>query len=185
MEHFREIEIEDFDTIVQKSLEFITSQTFFNNPKQDCFHYLDYDEFIKHCPEILTAFRMYNITPIRFSAFWMTKDSECLIHIDSPNYNARVNLPILNCDNSATAFYSAKILDPIVQTNGLTLYPCDQESAVEVERITIKKATVIKINSPHKVIMFTDGITRLTLSIQFDRDPVFLITPISIVYSPL
>ena len=177
MHYFQEIDIDNFDLIVQKSLEFITAQPFYNTDKKDCFHYLDYDAFVKHCPEILTAFSRYDISPVRFSAFWMTRDKECLIHIDNLYTNARVNLPILNCESSATAFYETEIFKSIKQKNGLTLHPCRQEDAVEVERVTIKKATVIRVNMPHKVIMFKDGISRLTLSIQFDRDPVFLIQP--------
>jgi hypothetical protein len=44
-----------------------------------------------------------------------------------------------------------------------------------VDRVEITQATVIRVNEPHDVVMNSNTEHRITLTLGFDRDPVFLL----------
>ena len=175
MLYFKEIDIDFYNEIVEKSIEYVLTQPFLTDKKQNSFFKLDLQSYFKHCPEALVSFTNLGLTPTMVAVYYTVEDSDSPIHIDYPVPDSRINIPLLNCDSSATVFYESPVTQRVAQENGLNLYLCDPATAVEVARITIKKATVIRVNKPHKVHMFKEGIPRICLTVRFEQDPKFLL----------
>jgi len=175
MRYFKEIDIDFYDEIVKKSIEYVLSQPFVTEEKIDNFFKLDLKSYFNYCPEALKAFSKLGLTPMMVAVYYTVKDEESPIHIDYPTPDCRINIPLINCDSSATVFYEAPLTTKEQQNNGLNFYLCDADAAVEVARVTIRKATVIRVNKPHKVHMFKKGAPRMCLTVRFVQDPKFLL----------
>lgn len=129
------------------------------------------------CPEIKVAFNKYELTPTIAAVYIMYNTTHTSIHIDGFLPRARINLPLLNCKNTYTNFYKNKA-GPIKWINpesGKVSYTAVSDSIL-VDRVEIKQATIIRTNVFHSVDLPIDNpVPRITLTLGFDKDPVFLL----------
>jgi hypothetical protein len=110
----------------------------------------------------------------------MHKTSDVKIHIDNYKYknvNARINIPILNTQNTFTRFYTggifASVTNPLTNITALRL--TDFNGLKLVDKVEIDKPTVMRVNEPHDILKLNSEIPRITLTLGFDKDPVFLL----------
>jgi len=177
MIYYKELDIPNFELIVSKTRNFIESDTTLISKRVfSAWHFLDFEKYISSVPEILTSFSEYGLTPIRVAAFVTYTTANGRPHIDYCLEEARINLPILNCEGSSTTFYEDTTFECVVDPITKIAYNTITGPLHKVDSFEIKKATVMRVRKPHGVSMTnTKDVPRITLTIKFDKDPVFLL----------
>jgi hypothetical protein len=172
--YYKKIEIDHLDAIKIKCLEYVKTQAdIYHNPKGSYLN-LNFTELTAYCPELLTAFNRYDIVCIYAAAFVTYRNTDISVHIDSGHNQARINIPLENCKNTFTGFYKGGLsLSYVNKVTGTTATRII--GAKLVDKVEIDQATVIRVKAPHSVQMDDANAPRVTLTIGFDRDPVFLL----------
>ena len=180
MIYYKKIEIDYYDEVIADTLTYLRNQRpeIYNRTINATYYILDINEFKKFCPKLDLAFSRYKIVCDFVVAFVMKTNSNVPLHID--NYqkgNARINIPILNTKGTYTRFYTGgtfkEVVNPITKVPALTLKNID--GLKRVDSVEIDQATVIRVNEPHDVFMDIKNSPRITLTLGFDKDPVFLL----------
>ena len=174
--YYKKIEIDHLDIIKIKCLEYVKTQAdIYYNP-QGSYLNLNFTELVAYCPELLTAFNQYDIVCTYAAAFVTYSNSEVLVHIDDGNDQARINIPLENCKNTFTGFYKGGMpLSYINKTTGTIATRFIGPGITLIDQVEIDQATVIRVKAPHSVQMDEAHAPRVTLTIGFNRDPVFLL----------
>lgn len=179
MLYYKKIEIDFYDEIVADTLKYLKEQKsdIYNRTIQATYYVLDLDEFKKNCPKLDLAFARYDLVCNFAVAFVMYNSSHAKIHVDNYNNNARINIPILNTIGTYTRFYTGgsfkQIRNP--DTNVPSLALASVTNLKQVDKVEIDSPTVIRVNEPHDVVMNSSYAPRITLTLGFDRDPIFLL----------
>lgn len=180
MKYYKKIEIDYYEDIIADTLSYLKNQKpdIYNRTIDATYYALDLDEFKKFCPKLDLGFARYGIVCNYAVAFVMKHSSNVPIHID--NYalgDARINLPILNTKGTSTVYYTGgvfqEIVNPVTKITALRLKSV--EGLKRVDSVEIDQATVIRVNEPHNIIMNLNNVPRITLTLGFDKDPVFLL----------
>jgi hypothetical protein len=180
MKYYKKIEIDFYNEVVSDTLNYLKNQKpdIYNRKINATYYILDINEFKEFCPKLDLAFSRYGIVCDFAVAFVMKTNSNSPLHID--NYSkgdARINLPILNTKGTHTRFYTGgtfrEIVNPITKVPALSLKNID--GLKRVDSVEIDQATVIRVNEPHDILMDTNNSPRITLTLGFDKDPVFLL----------
>lgn len=175
MQYYRKIEIDNLSEIISKCLAYVKTQKeiYYQYPL-GAYRNLNFEELVAHCPELMTAFSKYNIVPTYAAAFVLYRNSSVYVHIDSGTDLARINIPLQHCKNTFTEFYtgskSESYFNPETGIAATKIF----ESTL-VDKVEIDQATVMRVKEPHSVHMDEDHAPRVTLTIGFNRDPVFLL----------
>lgn len=175
MQYYKKIEIDNLQEIISKCLAYVKTQKeiYYQYPL-GAYRNLNFQELVAHCPELLTAFNNYNITPTYAAAFIVYRNAHVLVHVDAGSDLARINIPLQNCKNTFTEFYVGgereEYVNPITGTTATKIF-----GSTLVDKVEIDQATVIRVKEPHSVHMDENHAPRVTLTIGFDRDPVFLL----------
>ena len=179
MIYYKPIELEYYNIIIHKCLTYIkTIHTVYNRslPKASWYD-LNLMTLIKECPEIILAFNKYDLKPVMVGAHVMYDPTHTSVHVDGYPAQARINLPLLNCKNTYTTFYESKT-EPVKSINldsGVVSYSAVGDYKL-VDRVEIKQATIIRTKVLHSVdLPIGNPIPRITLSLGFNKDPVFLL----------
>jgi hypothetical protein len=180
MIYYKKIEIDYYDEVIADTLNYLRNQRpeIYNRTINATYYILDINEFKKYCPKLDLAFQRYDIVCNFVVAFVMKKNSDTPLHVD--NYaggNARINLPILNTEGSYTRFYTGgeftKVINPVTKVPALVIKAFN--GLKMVDRVEITQATVIRVNEPHDIALNPNTNHRITLTLGFDRDPIFLL----------
>ena len=180
MIYYKKIDIDFYDEIVEDTLNYLKNYKpdVYNLTIPATYNVLDLAEFKRYCPKLDLGFAKYNIVCNFAVAFVMNKTSDVKLHID--NYSlgiARINIPILNTSNTYTRFYTGgefvKVTNPVTNISALRL--SGNKDLRTVAGVEIDKATVMRVNVPHDILKLNPGTPRITLTLGFDRDPVFLL----------
>jgi len=175
MIYYKKLDLE-FSEVAKKTLAYVRLhkdkvKSFWTN--------VNFEEFSIHVPEILTMFAPLNITPIRVSI--IATLSEVAIHRDNhiegniPTPTARINIPILNCYESETRFWSTTAEPKLVFLDNGTPYlyletaDCKLEDVLQLDR-----ATVLRVIEPHSVHPGPKS-PRISLTVQFREDIEYLL----------
>ena len=173
--YYRKIKIDYLSEIITKCLSYVkTQEDIYFQKTVGAYRNLNFDELIDCCPELLTAFDRYNIKCTYAATFVTYQNLGIFPHRDGGNDQARINIPLENCKNTFTEFYEGG--QPHVYVNPLTKIIATRiVDARLVDQVEIDQATVIRVKAPHSVKMDEDHFPRVTITIGFDRDPVFLL----------
>jgi len=180
MQYYKKIEIDYFDEIVSDTLTYLKEQKpdIYNKTIKATYYVLDVNEFKNHCPKLDLGFARYDLICNFAVAFVMHKTSDVQLHIDRYSLGkARINLPILNTHNTFTRFYTGGIFTSVTNplTNITALRLTDFNGLKLVDKVEIDKPTVMRVNEPHDILKLNSEIPRITLTLGFDKDPVFLL----------
>jgi hypothetical protein len=164
----------DVYNYVKKNTNYLNRHGFFWNTLSKVKHTPCYDA-------LAPVFKSAGFDLIRIS-FLIINEPSVTIHADT-NYPgqapcaARINLPVLNCDDSETRFYSAIKWDPIVKKlgNGVTYEYHTPENCKLESVTTISGPTILRVNELHNVILHKPIYPRITLTCTLDPDPVYLL----------
>ena len=180
MQYYKKIEIDYFDEIVSDTLKYLKEQkpNIYNKTIEASNFILDLNEFKQHCPKLDLGFTRYNIICIFAVAVVTHKINDVKVHVDKYSLGkARINLPIINTHNTFTRFYTGGTFTS--STNPLTNVTSFKLTGIDglklVDKVEIDQATVMRINEPHDILKLNSEIPRITLSLGFNKDPVFLL----------
>jgi len=132
-------------------------------------------DVVKFCPELIFSLLNKGLK-IKAISIYKTFNNNTIVHIDDVKnlYKSRLNIPILNCENTHTIFYDAVPMPPVEQKHkNLKLIPCFNE--IEVDRVTIDQPTIIRVDQPHRVLMDEKYFPRICLTVKCDPDPIILL----------
>jgi hypothetical protein len=180
MQYYKKIEIDYFDEIVADTLKYLKEHkpNIYNKTIEATYYVLDLDEFKKYCPKLDLGFVRYDLICNFAVAFVMNKTSDVKVHIDRYTLGkARINLPIINTNNTFTRFYTGGNFTPYTNplTNITSMQINDFDNLILVDKVEIDKATVMLVNQPHDILKVNTARPRITLTLGFDRDPAFLL----------
>ena len=180
MKYYKKIEIDYYDDVIADTLIYLKNHKpdIYNRTINATYYPLDINEFKQFCPKLDLAFARYDIVCDFVVAFVMKTNRDAPLHVD--NYSrgdARINLPILNTKGSKTIFYTGGIFKEYI--NPITKVPSKMlisgEGLKKVGEVEIDQSTVIRVNEPHMITMNANNSPRITLTLGFNKDPVFLL----------
>jgi len=179
MKYYRELDISNYDIIVKKCLIFVKTNPviFLRKVETASYYHLDVDRLLKMCPELIDAFLEFDLHVNYAAVYVMYSPAHTAPHKDDFPQQARINIPLLNCTGTFTAFYknagTAMTIHPDLKVPRFYVTNTDYEIADKVE---IKKTTVLRISEVHNILMPDQNpIPRINLSIGFKEYPVFLL----------
>ena len=173
--YYQKIEIDYLDQIMTKCLAYVKTQEDIYFQKQvGAYRNLNFNELITACPELSTAFDRYDIKCTYSASFILYTTAGNFVHIDAGTDQARINIPLENCQNTFTEFYEGG--KSLSYTNSVTGTTATRIIGAKlVDQVEIDQATVIRVKAAHSVRMDENHAPRVTLTLGFDRDPVFLL----------
>ena len=177
MIYYRKININHYEDIISKSLNFVRSANgiFERANKNSSYYGIDVDELLIVCPEISQAFGVYGLSCDYAAAFVMYGPEDCKIHIDGYHKKARINLPLINCSNTFTNFYTNVKVEQKAKPYGHSLVAINNDCEL-ADQVEVDQAVVLRTSAPHFVVLpETNPVPRITLTLGFDPDPVFLL----------
>lgn len=172
MQYWKHIDIDHYDTIVSKTLDFIKTKTVHMDRKKyrGPFINLPHYDFIKHVPEVNLAFKKYGLFFEDANIFLMWDNRDCVPHKDYTDSIARVNLPILNCEGTKTLFYENLKSKRLILPTGAPFYMTMNKDFRQVDEVEMTQATIVRISEGHSVIMNESNFPRITLTLSFTPD---------------
>ena len=179
MIYYKKIFIDDLEIIQSKVLGFIKANpAVYYRKSATSYNYLNVPELLNHCPELITSFAKFDLKIIFAASHCMWKNIESVVHIDRVPWECRINLPILNTKGTSTLFYTNVEYkeDVQVMANGESYdtYLTTNTDFIEVDSVEIDQPTVLRVRAPHKVVMNELTVPRITLTLGFNRDPVYM-----------
>lgn len=185
MIYFKEIDLDNYDLVLDQCRTYIKSNSkIYNRELAKASAYsIPIHILSQACPELKSSFIKYGLHVVTASAYVMYKPEHTSLHVDLCRTKSRINLPIFNCEGTYLNFYSnAKTMLVTNPDSGYkNLHVTNPDECIVEAALELKKATVVLITEPHKVILPTGSVTpRITLSLGFDKDPTYLLSPHSL-----
>ena len=119
----------------------------------------------KICPELQEIFDPLQLT-IQTVAFVKMDENQSPIHRDLTSYSARINIPVLHCENTVTKFFTSQAEPRIIDvTPPIPAYKA--EDCVEVASVVLSKPTVLRIREIHQIISNNPYKPRVSCTIGF------------------
>jgi hypothetical protein len=195
MKYYREIQLDNFEIVKKKILYFFIKHYSKQLKKIHGFHFVKNINWLcDMVPELKPAFAKYELE-INYLAFYVANvytidyvpENEPLkklyhgaknpIHVDHYHNQARINIPILNTAGTFTRFFTdCNIITYRNPFSTVPLYLVSNTDYKEVDAVELLTTTVLRVNEPH-LVHIPEGIKlpRITLTIGFDKDPVYLL----------
>jgi len=154
-----------------------SNTSYLANTSVNMWRYADRNDLFEKVPELQELFKPMGLT-IHFAAFFVSENRSSLIHIDADkNSNARINLPVLNCENTETRFYKSDY-PPVKrqQPDGINYWYIDPVTCTHVDSFFLNEPVIFKVNEPHQVIgESVTTIPRVSCTIGFTQEIIHLI----------
>jgi len=179
MIYFKEIDIDNLVIIQEKCLAYIkTQETVYKKLKPASWYILNVEELKASCPKLQESFSKINLDINYAAAIVMMEEKDIRVHTDNWHQEARINIPLLNCENTFTKFYSniktKELHNPSTGMVSKTVTNLDEiiyECGLE-----LRKATILRSNEGHHITLPNGNpVPRISLTIGFEQDPVYLL----------
>ena len=177
MKYYKYLDL-DWQPASEKLKEYIfkVNTAILSNPRSTSWKPTNLNEVLAYAPEVIEMVKPLNIT-IRYLAFFVSDYQQGTLHIDADNYSkCRINIPILNCENTETRFFETTA-EPIktLQPNGIPLYNLDPAKCIQVDHLCLTQAVVFRNNKPHQVVSNNSNLPRISCTIGFNEDIEYLL----------
>lgn len=172
--YWAKIHVPEWRIIQSSTLQYIQKNNIIDQLPRNGFIVLDYNTFTAACPQITSCLNKYN-NVVLWAGIYLTRDSAySKIHIDydGDQHQCRLNIPILNCKNTTTEFYEGGQYTSITQQNGLNFLYETSGTAVKVDEVELDSPTILRVKSPHKIVMHTAATPRISLTLYTQHDLV-------------
>ena len=177
---YKKLDINNHTLLTKEAHDFVLSQSnIYNRSAKINLITANLNDALSAMPS-LNIFNHLNIKITKVLFFVLYDNKQCGIHSDSWTNSARINVPVLNCKDSVLEFWSGVEWYSVINAQGNTVkIGKDGTGKLECE-VVIDRPTVVSVNEPHRVVMKNDSkIPRITLSLDFDRCPSFLLTDVA------
>lgn len=124
--------------------------------------------------ELPILFAPLGLEPETYYAFVLWAPSQCGIHSDTSDHEARINLPVLNTAGTKTAFYDSVKYETARNGQGLPVKLAINQNLEPCCVADSDRPLLLRVKEFHKVLMPLAPAPRITLSIGFKTDPVSL-----------
>jgi hypothetical protein len=134
------------------------------------------NDVLEKVPQLPVVFQPLNLT-IRYVAFFVSNYQYGTIHIDADTISkARINLPVLNCENTETRFYTTSgMTNKIFQDNGVSLMNIDPGTCTHVDQFYLTQPVVFRNTHPHQVVSNNVNHPRISCTVAFNEDIEYLL----------
>ena len=179
MRYFKEIDIDNLEIIQKKCLDYIkTQETVYKKLKPASWYILNVEELKSSCPELQESFSKINLDINYAAGIVMMEEKDIRVHTDNWHQEARINIPLLNCENTFTKFYSniktQELYNPSTGMTSKTVINLNE--IIYQGGLELRKATVLRSNEGHHITLpSTNPVPRISLTIGFVQDPVYLL----------
>ena len=98
------------------------------------------------------------------------------IHTDTSPVAVRINLPVLNCENTETIFYKSSV--PPVRRylpNGVPYEHIDPIMCTIVDRFCLSGPTAIRVLAPHSTAAASEDLPRISCTVRFKENIDYLL----------
>lgn len=177
MRYYRRLAIANLEALTQKALNFVKERpnVFYRKQGINLIR-LPIDEFKLACPEVQEFATPLGLTLTDALTFVLWHPSQCGIHRDSWRHKARINIPLLNGKNTYTYFYDNVETIETRNAAGSVVVVAKDQSTPHVDFVETTEPIVLRVQELHNVMLpYTSPVPRITLSLGFDVDPVFLL----------
>ena len=177
--YYKSLDLDNYDTIIKKCLEYVKSKDMIYSRKlaHASWYNISTIELMSACPELVESLNKYSLKIYMSAVYVMYDPSHTSIHIDHYHSQARLNLPLLNCDNTYTNFYESdgEIVKWVNPDSGVVSYNTIGQPRL-VDRVEMKQATVIRTKVLHSVdLPIGNPVPRITLTLGLSKDPVYML----------
>jgi hypothetical protein len=177
MKTFKELDITGWESITDLVLDYCQrNKKIYNREDGRSLIELPVHIFYKIKPMIDSKFKEYSIVSTKVFVYVMYEDHQGVLHSDNSLHFARINFPVLNCENTYTEFYSVDKSELFTNSKYIIKLPSEDAEVTLVDRVEIKRPPVLNVNHFHIIVLNnTARYPRITLSVKFDKDPYFLL----------
>lgn len=171
MRYYKEIDLDNLDVIIEKCLAYVKREETLSH----AWNKLNEKALFNACPELQLSFSKYDLICNYAAVVMVGPGSFPPPHVDGKQFaSARINLPLMNCKGTRTEFFSNVRIEPS-DAYGLSYYIVTNTDYVLEDSFELSKATVMRVKEPHRVAVPLNGYRRLSLTLGFDKDPIFLL----------
>jgi hypothetical protein len=166
------------DTVLEKNvskklLDYVNSDSYSD---KGFWTNVNTQDVLNKVPELVELFKPLRIN-IKRIAFVTAIDKVGDIHIDDPKTAPviRINIPVLNCEQTSTNFYiSSKPANETRLPSGIYYYKWSEKDCTLVASTCVDRSTLIRTNELHQVCIHSDNMPRITCTIEFYEDLEYL-----------
>jgi hypothetical protein len=137
---------------------------------------IDKDDMISKIPELQEMFNplKIHIHKIAILTAWFHRPG--IIHVDACDAKVRINLPILNCEDTVTNFYQTTSTSiESVLPNNVPFHRYNPEHCKLVDQFRLTKPAAIRIGAPHQVYVLKGEVPRISCTIEFEENIEYLL----------
>ena len=121
-------------------------------------------------PELNNLFSPMNLT-IRYVSFFVVSTLQNIIHRDNCKEICRINIPILNCENTETRFYkSTGVVNIKRQPNNTGFWKANPDECTHVDSYYLNCPVIFRVNELHQVFQDYTRTPRIACTIAFNED---------------
>ena len=178
-EYWKKIEIDNLEVIRKKTLDWLTNETDYllKSKWKGPFVPLKKHRFLEVVvPEIAESFRKLDLFPDDASIYVTYHNGDSIPHKDYTDSIGRINIPILNYENSFTVFFENLKGKRAILPTGSPFYMTTNRDYYEVTRLPFDSPAIVRISEGHDILMtdFT-RVPRVTLTISTTPDAGLLL----------
>jgi hypothetical protein len=178
MKYWKRFPLSHLEIIQEKALKFALADPKIFSGK--IWIPVDRHAFNRAVPELNIALAKHRTYATYIAIIAVTKAEGTSVHIDEQGLQiqARLNIPLLNCEGSMTEFYTYPEKPLLRYSEGGVPYLQleHQELCVKVDEVELNQPTVLRIAAPHRVACNSNLLPRLALTIKLSIDPVRWLT---------
>lgn len=173
MNYWKRVPLDSFPLIQRKALEFVRANV--NLTTAPFWSPLSTTALLKQVPELGESVKKALNTRIWLATALVLQKPQSSRHVDhivgQRNQQARLNIPLLNCEQSETNFYDVGDTKPDTQfPTGVKHWNWEHDFPI-VSQVILSEPTILRVTAVHAVRSFSDQL-RLALTLNLEEDPV-------------
>lgn len=142
----------------------IHASEFLTQPDK-AWHNADLRMIAQWCPSLIPTFKQQGLN-IRYVSFLISFTSKINIHTDDVQETYRINIPVMNTENTKTIFYKTKVESlKKIRPDGLASFEYDESECEEVCHVIVDRPVILNIKQPHAVHIYNNKFPRITATI--------------------
>jgi|688.fasta_scaffold788681_1 hypothetical protein len=174
--YHKSIAMKPIDRLEERVIKYIKLSGIWESASKSSTAFYVMPQLMNYMPELQYAFDGFRV--LGAAAYIMFDHYPGGPHKDDSRITARINVPILNCDDTITEFWQLKPgSEPVIKTqiNGLKYEDyagCDLEL---VDQVCVNQPTILRIREIHSIRMLSELRPRITMTLRVTPDPVHLL----------
>lgn len=124
---------------------------------------IDHTMLENEVPTLKNFLTAFNFDLVRASFSVLREQGDTGIYLEQTRPRARIEIPVIGCEYSYTAYYSAKVLGHRQSNSRQTLWTYDPGTATELDRFTLTRPTVVNVKVPCRTCITRVHVRRISL----------------------